>query len=101
MPKFTIEHTCSHSPKEAFGKIKTFMTEAEDIRRFDSKMQCQFNDDALNGKVKGSQFKADISVQAQGTGSKVQIVVDLPMLLTPFKAKVQETLQKKLSKYLA
>ncbi|WP_413288912.1 polyhydroxyalkanoic acid system family protein [Bdellovibrio sp. HCB337] len=101
MPKFTIEHSSSHSAKDAFEKIKTFMSGDEDVRRFDSKMQCQFNDGAMNGSVKGSQFKADVSVQEQGTGSKIQIVVDLPMLLTPFKGKVQETLQKKLSKYLA
>lgn len=101
MPKFTIEHTSSHGAKEAFGKIKTFMSEDEDLRRFDSKMQCHFNDGALNGSIKGSQFKAELSVLAQGTGSKIQIIVDLPMLLSPFKGKVQETLQKKLSKYLA
>lgn len=101
MPKFTIEHDSSHGAKEAFEKIKTFMSGDEDLRRFDSKMQCQFNDGAMNGSIKGSQFKADLTVQAQGTGSKIQIVVDLPMLLSPFKGKVQETLQKKLSKYLA
>jgi hypothetical protein len=101
MPKFTIEHNCSHGAKEAFGKIKTFMTKDEDLRRFDSKMQCEFNDDAMNGSIKGSQFKAELSVQAQGTGSKIQIHVDLPMLLAPFKGKVQDTLLKKLSKYLA
>lgn len=101
MPKFTIEHTSSHSAKEAFDKIKTFLGNDEDIRRFDSKLQCEFNDGAMNGFIKGSQFKADVAVLAQGTGSKIQIQVDLPMLLTPFKGKVQETLQKKLSKYLA
>jgi hypothetical protein len=101
MPKFTIEHNSSHSAKEAFEKIKTFMSGDDDLRRFDSKMQCQFNDGAMNGTIKGSQFKADVAVLNEGTGSKIQIVVDLPMLLTPFKGKVQETLQKKLSKYLA
>jgi putative polyhydroxyalkanoic acid system protein len=100
MPKFTIEHSSSHSAKDAFDKIKSF-TNDEELRRFDSKMQCQFNDGAMNGSIQGSQFKADLSVLVQGTGSKIQIVVDLPMLLTPFKGKVQETLQKKLSKYLA
>ncbi len=100
MPKFTIEHNSSHSAKETFDKIKSF-TNDEDLRRFDPKMQCQFNDGAMNGSIKGSQFKAELNVLAQGTGSKIEIVVDLPMLLAPFKGKVQETLQKKLSKYLA
>lgn len=100
MPKFTIEHNSSHSAKETFDKIKAF-TSDEELRRFDPKMQCQFNDGAMNGSIKGSQFKAELNVLAQGTGSKIEIVVDLPMLLAPFKGKVQETLQKKLSKYLA
>jgi hypothetical protein len=101
MPKFTIEHTSSHSAKDAYDKIKTYLGQDEDIRRLDSKMQSQFNDGSMSGVIKGSQFKADINVQSQGTGSKIQVAVDLPMLLIPFKGKVQETLQKKLSKYLA
>lgn len=101
MPKFTIEHSSSHSAKEAFEKIKSFLSGDEDLRRFDSKMQCQFNEDTLKGSIKGSQFKADVAVQSAGTGSKIEINVDLPMLLTPFKGKVQETLQRKLTKYLA
>ncbi len=101
MPKFTIEHASSHSAKEAFEKIKTFLGQDEDIRRFDSKMKSQFDDGSMSGTIRGSQFNADLSVQQIASGSKIQIVVDLPMLLTPFKGKVQETLQKKLSKYLA
>ncbi|MBC7370164.1 MAG: polyhydroxyalkanoic acid system family protein [Bdellovibrionaceae bacterium] len=101
MPKFTIEHTSSHSAKEAFKKIKTFLDQDEDVRRFDSKMKSDFNDGTMTGSIKGSQFKADVAVQAEGDGSKIQIIVDLPLLLTPFKGKVQETLQKKLSRYLA
>ena len=101
MPKFTIEHASSHSAKEAFQKIKTFLDKDEDVQRFDAKMKSDFNDDSMTGSIKGSQFKADVAVVAEGSGSKIQIMVDLPMLLTPFKGKVQETLQKKLSRYLA
>jgi hypothetical protein len=101
MPKFTIEHTSSHSAKEAYEKIKTFLDRDEDIQRFDAKLKSNFDDGSMTGSIKGSQFKADVAVLTEGKGSKVQIAVDLPMLLTPFKGKVQETLQKKLAKYLA
>lgn len=101
MPKFTIEHTSSHDAKEAFKKIKTFLDKDEDIQRFDAKLKSEFDDETMTGSIKGSQFKANIIVQAAADGSKIQIMVDLPLLLTPFKGKVQETLQKKLSKYLA
>lgn len=101
MPKFTIDHMSSSNPQEAYSKIKEFLNNDQDIRRFDPKLQCSFNDGSMSAKMNGAQFKADMSVAASGSGSKVVVTVDLPLMLTPFKGKVQETLQKKLAKYLA
>lgn len=100
MPKFTIEHPSTSKPQEAYVKIKEFLSQDQDIRRFDSKLSCDFNDSDMSCKLNGSQFKADVKVADNSGGSKVVIVVDLPLLLTPLKGKVQETLQKKLTKYL-
>jgi hypothetical protein len=100
MPKFTIDHESKSNPAEAYSKIKDFLNNDQDIRKFDSKLQCSFNDGAMSCKMNGSQFKADMVVAANGAGSKVQVTVDLPLLLTPFKGKVTETLQRKLAKYL-
>jgi len=100
MPKFNIEHQSTHSAETAYSKIKDFLTHDQDIRRFDSKMNCDFNDGKMQCSISGSQFKADMVVNAAGTGSKVVVTVDLPMLLSPFKGKVQETLQRKLAKHL-
>jgi hypothetical protein len=101
MPKVSIEHSTSLNPKDAFGKIKTFFETDQDIRRFDPNIKCDFNESSLSGKASGSQFKANIAVISQGQGSKIDVTVDLPLLLAPFKGKVQETIQKKLSKYFA
>ena len=90
MPKFTIDHQSQCEAQEAYNKIKDFLSQDQDIRRFDPKLQCSFNDVSMSAVMKGSQFKADMSVSASGTGSKVQVVVDLPLMLTPFKGKVQE-----------
>lgn len=100
MPKVNIDHKSSLSSEEAFAKIKIFFETDQDIRRLDPKIQCQFSDSSLSGKAHGSQFKADISVREEGSGSLILVVVDLPLLLAPFKAKVQETISKKLNKYL-
>lgn len=100
MPKFTIDHKSSCNQEEAYQKIKEFLANDQDIRRFDPKLQCAFNDGAKSANMKGSQFKADMAVSAEGTGSKVSVTVDLPLMLTPFKGKVQDTLQRKLAKYL-
>ena len=101
MPKVTIDHSTNLPAAEAFSKIKTFFENDADIRRFDPNIKCDFQEGTMSGKATGSQFKADISVKNQGPGSSVQVVIDLPLLLAPFKGKVQETIQKKLSKYLA
>ena len=101
MPKVTIDHPSQLPAAEAFKKLKVFFETDPDIRRFDPKMKCEFVDAKMTGKAMGSQFKADIAVTIQGSGSLVNVVVDLPLMLTPFKGKVQETIQKKLAKYLA
>ena len=101
MPKFTVEHKSSHSPQEAYEKIKNFLSNDKDILKFDSKLQCSFNDGAMSCKMIGAQFKADMIVAAASNGSAVSVIVDLPLMLTPFKGKVTETLQRKLAKYLS
>lgn len=101
MSKFTIEHESSHNPKEAYDKIKNFLSNDADLKKFDAGLQSNFNDGAMTGSIKGSQFKADVAVVPAGTGSKVQVTVDLPMLFMAFKGKIQETMTKKLTKYLA
>lgn len=100
MPKVNIDHKSPLAASEAFLKIKVFFETDQDIRRLDPKMTCTFSESSLSGKAHGSQFKADITVKTEGSGSLILVVVDLPLLLAPFKAKVQETITKKLNKYL-
>lgn len=100
MPKFTIEHKTSHSAKDTYGKIKEFLNKDQEIRKFDSKLQCSFDDSQLSAQMNGSQFKANMKINEAQAGSNVVVTVDLPLMLTPFKGKVQETLQRKLEKYL-
>lgn len=100
MPKVNVEYKSTLQPQDAYTKIKGFFDQSEKIRRLDPKIKCEFTDAQMTGKAIGSQFKADISVKGDGGGSQVVVVVDLPLLLAPFKGKVQETIQKELSKYL-
>lgn len=101
MPKVSIDHKSSMPATDAYSKIKTFFDSDPDIRRLDPKLSCTFTDSSMTGKATGSQFKADIAVKGDAAGSTVTVIVDLPLLLAPFKGKVQETIQKKLAKYLA
>jgi hypothetical protein len=101
MPKINIDHPCSLAPTEAYSKIKNFFETDQDIRRLDPNLKCEFTESSMTGRAFGNQFKMDFTVKNQGPGSVISVVVDLPLMLTPFKAKVQETIQRKLGKYLA
>lgn len=100
MPKIQIDHNSSLHASETYKKLKEFFENDQDLRKIDPKMQAAYDDKARKGKISGSQFKAEVSVVENGGGSKVHVMVDLPLLLTPFKGKVEETLQRKLKKYL-
>lgn len=100
MPKFKIEKDSSLAPAECYSKLKTFLESDPDLQKMDSGYKCQFNDGGLSGKAKGSKFEADMKVSGSGSSSKVEITVELPLLLSPVKGMVQSTLEKKLAKIL-
>ena len=100
MPKFNIEHPTSHSAPDTYSKLKEFLSKGGEIQKFDSKVQCEFDDQKKSCLLKGSKFKAEVSIVGESNGSKIQILVDLPFLLTPLKGKIQEILIKMLSKHL-
>ena len=100
MPKFTVETDSKLAPKDAYARVKTFLSSEEEMKKIDPKLDCSFDDNKLCGKANGSQFKADIKVTSSANGSKVAIEVDIPFLLAPFKGKITETLQRKIGKIL-
>lgn len=101
MPKFTVEQKSNKPADQAFEAVKSFLSKDGEMMKFDSKAKITFDDANKSCKIAGSQFKAEMNILPDAGGSKVAVMVDLPMLLTPFKGKVQETLQKMLSKHLA
>ena len=101
MPKVNVESNSNHSPEETFNKVKEFIANDQDLKSLDPSYKCDFDDSGLTGKAKGSKFKADIKVSSSGSGAQVEIIVDLPMMLTPFKGKVQSALKDKLDRLLA
>ena len=100
MPKFTIDHPNKHNVEDAFKKVKILLTDGDDLKKYDSSLKCEFDDKKMTCHIKGSQFKAELNVTSKGTGSQVSITVDLPLLLTPFKSKVQDSLSRMLGKHL-
>ncbi len=69
------------------------------MRKLDSNYQCQFDEKSLTGTAKGKQFEAKLKVVA-GAKTQVTLEVSIPLMLTPFKGFVENTLSKKLDSAL-
>jgi hypothetical protein len=101
MPKFKVETPSSLTAKETFGKIKTFLETADDLKKIDASIVCTFEEARLKGLAKGKQFKAEIEILDGQPTCLVSVEVEIPLLLSPLKGKIQESLQRKLKKALA
>ena len=101
MPKISIDYPTSHGVTDTYSKVKDFFEKSDEIKKYDPKVQCTFNDSNFSCELKGSQFKGDFKVSQAGQGSQIKINIDLPFLLTPLKGIIQESLSKMLKKHLA
>ncbi len=101
MAKFTVTTNSNQTSQETFSRIKSFLNSEDELKKIDAKIVCTFDDKSLIANANGSQFKAQMQVKPQGETAQVEVTVDLPFLLMPFKGKIQEMLQKKLGKVLA
>jgi len=99
MPSFTVEHDTKLSKTEAYQKVQDYLRNSESIKKLDSDLKYDFDDATHSGKVKGSKFDCQLKITGDSP-TKVAITVNLPLLLTPFKGKIQETLQNKMSQLL-
>ena len=101
MPSIKIEKQTNLSADDSYKRISNLLSNDKDLRKLDAKYKCEFNDKNLTGVADGSMFKAKMNVKSAGSGSKVEIVVDLPFHLALVKGMVESTLKKKLEEALS
>lgn len=101
MPKFKIETPSPLDPEATFIKIKNYLQTTDDLKKIDKDIAVSFDDQRMQGWAKGKQFKADIQVQQHSTQCHVSVEIEIPLILSPLKGKIQETLHRKLQKALA
>ena len=101
MPKFKFELPAPIDSATAFKKIRILLNSENEFKKFDPKIASTFDEASKTFNVTGSQFKAQLQVKDQGEkSSQIAIEVDLPLALSLFKGKIQETLEKNLKKIL-
>lgn len=100
MAKFTINHDVKQPVDKTFTAVEKVLSKGDDLKKYDPKIQCTFDAASKTCNIKGSQFKADLKVEAKAGGSQIVVTVDLPLLLMPFKGKITESLVRLFEKHL-
>ena len=101
MPSLTIQKQSALSPNEMFERISGLLSNDGDLRKLDPNFESQFDAANLSGTATGSMFKARMNVAADAGGSKVELVVDLPMTMTLMKGMIEKKLRAKVDEVLA
>lgn len=97
MPKIQIDKVTNLPVPQSYEKIKTMLSNDPDLTKLDPNYKCQFDDQKCNGSAKGKMFDAQMAISSEGAGSKVTLVVTIPLVVTPFKGKIEHILTKKLT----
>lgn len=101
MSKFRFEIPAMLDSASAYSKIKKLLSGENDFKRFDPKVSCTFDEGNKVINLNGSQFKAELKVKPKDTEScQVAIEVELPLALSLFKSKIQDTVEKNIKKIL-
>ncbi len=100
MPKFSVQHQTKLAKSETYTKIKSFFGNETELSKLAPGAKAQFNDSNSTCQLSGTGFKAEVEIKDAGQGSQIVVNVDLGLLLTPLKGKVEEALKKKLAQHL-
>ena len=100
MPKINLEKSSNKPATEVFEQLKALFETDPELKKLDSSYVCNFDPSSLSGTAKGSKFSATMKVADQGGSSALDLVVEIPLMLSPFKGMIKETLEKKLDKAL-
>ena len=96
MPKVEVEQEVKGSADKVYAAVKEYMDGRDTLKKLGAEIKWQDNEKSAT--ISGGQFAGAISVAGDAKKALVTISIDLPFLLSPFKGKVKEELEKHLSR---
>ena len=96
MPQVKVKREITGEKKKVFAAVKTYLEGRDTLDKLGASID--WDAKACTGAIEASNFSGNIGVTEKGGVSIVEIVVDLPLLLTPFKGKVSDELSKHLGR---
>lgn len=96
MPQVKVKHEIEGEKKKVYAAVKKYLQGRDTLKKLGADID--WDDKGCAGAIEASNFKGSVAVNETSGKSMVEIVIDLPLLLTPFKGKVEEELKKHLGR---
>lgn len=96
MPKVKVEREIAGDQKKVFKAVRKYLEGRDTLKKLGADLE--WDEKSCSADIEASNFKGALSVTEKGGKSLVAISIDLPLLLTPFKGKVEEELNKHLGR---
>jgi hypothetical protein len=96
MPKVQVKREIAGEKKKVYGAVKAYLEGRDTLKKLGATMD--WDDKGCGAEIEASNFSGNITVTEKSGKSLVEIAIDLPLLLTPFRGKVEEELKKHLGR---
>ncbi len=99
MPKVKIEKTLNMQAKKLFETVQSVLENDREVKALEPKLSLNSKEtkEGIKGQVMGSRISGDFEIKEDADGlSTINIVLSLPLMLSPFKGVVEKRLQDKL-----
>jgi hypothetical protein len=96
MPQVKVKQEIKGEKKKVFAAVKKYLEGRETLSKLGATID--WDEKKCVGAIEASNFGGSLEVTEKGGASLVEIAINLPLLLTPFKGKVEEELKKHLSR---
>ena len=96
MPKVSVKREIAGDKKKVFKAVKAYLEGRDTLKKLGATLD--WDEKACSADIEASNFSGLLSVTEASGKSQVEISIDLPFLLTPFKGKVEEELKKHLGR---
>ncbi len=96
MPQVNVKKEIAGEKKKVYGAVKKYLEGRDTLKKLGATMD--WDDKACKAEIEASNFSGGITVNEKSGKCLVEISISLPLLLTPFKGKVEEELKKHLDR---
>lgn len=96
MPQVKVKQEIAGEKKKVFSAVKKYLEGRDTLSKLGATID--WDEKTCTGDIEASNFSGKLTVAEKSGKSTVEISVDLPLLLTPFKGKVEEELKKHLDR---